>query len=52
MNNLNSNIRKEGKTHIAQGVESTTRSIIGDNIDEVKQEHEESIMLQRVILKP
>lgn len=34
--NLNANIRKEGMRHISQGVEMTTRSMVGDNLDEVQ----------------
>jgi hypothetical protein len=41
LENLNANKRQEGKIHIAQGVESTIGSVIGDNIDEVQKEHVE-----------
>jgi hypothetical protein len=33
--NLNANRRKEGKTHVAQGVENIIGSVVGDNIDDV-----------------
>jgi hypothetical protein len=36
MENLNDNKRKEGKTHVAQGVEIIARLVLGDNIDQAQ----------------